>query len=295
MNFFIYSFSYDENSGGIIALHRLCHIINSNTEHKAYLVSNNWPFPFWKSLRYKIKNKSFLKVRNEWNTPIWNEKKFPKDAVVIYPEIINGNPLGIKKVVRWFLHNPGHFTNQIVYGSKEIYFQYHSGFNHYKPDNDSIISNNILNVGYYPIDIYTYTTDIVKDIETCYMYRKGKGKSKVHEENAICLDNASHDYISEIMKRSKTFISYDPYTAYSKFAVLSGCNSIIVPDSGVTIEEWLPLDKDRYGISYGFSLEQLEWAKNTKTLLLKAIEQKENVTVENVKICLNDIQQFFNK
>lgn len=295
MNIFIYSFSYDENSGGIIALHRLCHVINSETEHKAYLVSNNYPFSLWRRFRYKVKNKQLLKTNHGWNTPVWNKNDFPKDSVVIYPEIINGNPLGIKKVVRWFLHNPGHFTNQIEYGSEELYFQYHSGFNNYKPTNDSIISKNILNVGYYPIDIYTYNTDIIKDNETCYIYRKGKDKPKVHKDDAICLDGLSHNDTAQIMKRSKTFISYDPYTAYSRFAVLSGCHSIVVPDDGVSIEEWLPSEKDRYGVSYGFSNKQTEWAQNTKPLLFEALEQKDKITVDNIKLCLNDIDSFFNK
>ena len=52
-------------------------------------------------------------------------KKFPgkfdlSDLIVIYPEIVFGNPLGAKNVVRWFLHNPGFFSGKIYYGQNTL-------------------------------------------------------------------------------------------------------------------------------------------------------------------------------
>jgi hypothetical protein len=36
----------------------------------------------------------------------------------------------------------------------------------------------------------------------------------------------------------ETFISYDTYTAYSLFAVLCECESVVIPDEGVSEEAY---------------------------------------------------------
>lgn len=48
MNIYIYASSYDENSGGSVVLHRLCHIINKHSSHSAYLVKLD-PFHYGKN------------------------------------------------------------------------------------------------------------------------------------------------------------------------------------------------------------------------------------------------------
>lgn len=290
MNIFIYAYSYNENSGGIIALHRLCHLINEVTHYKAYLVPHR-KIGLRHDIRYIFKKPKF-EINSGWNTPVWKTRSFQENSVVVYPEIIKGNPLDFKNVVRWFLHNPGNFTGEIDYGDGELYYRYSSGFS-YDVAYQSKLSNLFLNVKYTPFDIYYEDTEVRRDIEICYLIRKGGEKAFVHPVDSVCIDNKSHNEIAEIFRRSKRFISYDSYTAYSHFAVLCGCESIVVPEEGISIEKWYPVVSDRYGLSYGFGQEQIDWAYMTRQNLVERLIAADAMSTESVKNCLDEIFHYF--
>lgn len=291
MNIFIYADPYDENVGGVIALHRLCHVINNTTQHKAYLVPFTWNHSFFKKLRYKLKNKNILKVKDGWNTPVWGKRSFPLNAVAIYPEVVEGNPLKIGNVVRWLLHQPGFHTGKILYGNNELYFKFNSAINDFEREHCKQ-SDNELKVIYYPIETYENRKKD-RDIECCYMIRKGGYKPQIHPSDAICLDGKSHNEIADIFNRSKQFISYDDYTAYSLFAVLSGCESIVVPAANVSLNDWYPNVSDRYGIAYGCSEEQRDWAEQTKSKVLEHIIAEHKRVEICVARCIGEMTDFF--
>lgn len=293
MKFIINAYPYNENSGGIIALHRLCHIINEHTEHQAFLFPISVKEKLSRLIRNFFKKRKF-KTNKKWNTPVLNSIQNINDYVVIYPEVISGNPLSAEKIIRWFLHNPGHFTGEINYGEGELYFKYTSGFDKYIPRNNSYISNKLLTVVYYPSDIYMKNKPIYKDIDVSYIVRKGKDIPFIHPNNSVCIDGLSHIETANILQRSKKFISYDLYTAYSRFAALAECESYVVPDEKLSLKEWLPNEVDRYGVAYGFSDAQLSWAKNTRNQLVAQVERQNMDAINSVEACLKDIEIYFN-
>lgn len=71
-------------------------------------------------------------------------------------------------------------------------------------------------------------------------------------------------------------------TYHAVQAALCGCISIVIPDPGVTKEEWIhnnPLQK--YGITYG--LDDIKWALNTRHLVRKNLTEKNQETIVLVK------------
>lgn len=294
---FIYAPSYDSNSGGSIVLHRLCHIINTTQEASAYIIPFGYPQKtIFKKVRATLKGtllkpKNYLTNKN-WNTPIWDKTTIPKDAVAIYPEIIDNNPLKVNYIVRWLLHQPGFHTNKINYGKNELYFKFNSAIKNFQNDG-SKLSKNELKVIYYPIDIYNIENLKIRDIECCHMIRKGSYKNFIHNENSILLDGKDHKEIADIFRRSKRFICYDDYTAYSIFSVLCGCESIVVPDKDIPITSWYPNESDRFGLAYGLDEEQLIWAKETQHLVLEHILDEHKKTEKRVLLCIQEIKDFF--
>ncbi|MGI2258570.1 hypothetical protein [Shewanella sp. GXUN23E] len=304
MKIYIYSRSYDENSGGIVVLHRLCHLINNIDGYSAYLVPNkvegvidpsikNFFNAIRKTIKYKFRGTKKFKTNPLWDTPVVDIDTIDNNSLVIYPEITIGNPLRAKNVVRWFLHQPGYFTKNICFGNNELYYKFNSAINDFEHSLSST-SKNELKVIYYPLDIYNCEGVTKRDIECCHLVRKGSNKKHIHPNESICIDGMSHKEIADIFRRSKRFISYDNYTAYSIFAVLCGCESVVVPEEGWSKIDWYPNEQDRYGIAFGFDKSELDWAKSTSSNVLKHIVSEHIKTNVSVKRCLDEMINHFN-
>ncbi len=281
MRYIIVAPPYDENSGGCIVLHKLCHLLNE-LGYEAYLT----PYLTDRFIGLK-KLKSIIDVFRElylyhvvkmkfnpkFNTNILKGDIFDTD-IVIYPETVFGNPLNAKNVVRWMLNKPGYFTNEVCYGQNELYFKFDHGliedFSYY----NSVLSKNILNVLHIPIEHYNQDNLSKLRSGCAYSVRKGKGKVlNQHPKEAICIDGLNHAEVSKIFKSVSRFISYDTYSAYSLFARLCGCEVIVIPDEGISKEDWYPDERLRYGLAYGF--EDIQWARNTRHLVQQFVDDQD--------------------
>lgn len=305
--FIIFSPSYSENNGGAITLHHLCDLINKiGYESYLYPGFDNYEINI---LNYKPVLLSFLKklirqpfrrfkTSKRFNTPILKQfpgKFNPDELVVIYPEIVFGNPLAAKNVVRWLLHDPGFFTGKIYYGPNEIYFKYTNQYGNFTYLNSHTSNTNLL--------IFTYLKNYYND-QNCssdrhgvaYCIRKGKLTSIPFDlEGATLIDGMKHAEISKVFKDSKYFISFDRNTAFSRFAALCGCISIVVPEEGVDEQVWQPDKEGRYGISYGFDDEKIKQALSTVGKLKRQVLKEENDSEIVVKNFIEEVQNFFFK
>ena len=200
IKFIIFTPSYNENSGGIIVLHYLCHLINmSNLNVEAYITPLYRNRTLEKSLiknlksyhgllKEHLKNKFKFKTNNNFNTPIFNNV-ISNDDIVVYPEITFGNPLHASKIIRWLLHKPGYHTKDIYYGLNEFYVKFSEGLVNNFDIEGSFLSENKLYTPYFPLDLYNLI-GISKNRRGCaYSIRKGKNKTQdQHPKDAICID-----------------------------------------------------------------------------------------------------------
>ncbi|WP_318469408.1 WavQ [Photobacterium leiognathi] len=291
--YIIFAPSYDDNSGGSIVLHWLCHLINkTELDCEAYIFPQFLTFdmtlnPLDLMKNYLIMLKGYtlgrmrFKKNEKFNTPFLPNKKIKDSDIVIYPESVSGNPLKAKNVVRWLLHKPAYHTGKINYNSNELYYKYSKGlvgdFNLF----GSKISDLILNTPYYNIDLY-FSNNFDTRCSTAYSVRKGIDKKlDKHPLDAICIDGLSHYEISAIFKKCKRFISYDLYSGYSLLAILAGCEVIIVPDDNLKKTDWIPEEELRYGLAYGFSMNEIEWANKTRHLRYEQMKEQSKKT-ENI-------------
>jgi len=301
--YILYAPAYDESSGGGIALHRLCHLINE-CGGEAYL------YPFVPSFElhlhnatqvgayakaiYESTNLANYRIHDTFRTPVLPPKEHfipGNDCIVIYPEITFGNPLRAKNVVRWLLHNPGHHTGVIYFGPGEIYYRYADHFLGDFAYPGSEMADLILRVQYSPLELYKEQANEPKRERrgTAYCMRKGKGRAMAHDVvDSILVDGKSHKEVSAIFKSVKQFISYDPQTHYSYLAAIAGCESVVVPAEGTTKEQWKPTLEDRYGLAYGF--DDLEFARATRHLALERQISLDRDSQQNAKDFMSDIE-----
>ena len=308
--YIIFAPPYLENDGGAIVLHKLCSIL-SDLDFDSYLYpyfptfeihKKNLIRPILSLIKYTIKN-LFLpfKMNTKFNTKIFkgNFNNITEHDIVIYAESVFGNPLNAKNVVRWLLHKPGFHTNKIYYGQGELLYKFGTGNDNYRYFG-SKLSDGYLKIIHCPLEYYNM--DNVSNLRsgTAYCIRKGKYKKIQHDlTNSTLIDGKknnfglSHKEVSKIFKNVKTFISYDTYTAYSQFAALCGCISVVVPDNNVSKNEWKHREVDRYGLAYGFSDEEITHSIETANLLKEQILFEEKQNIENVKKFVAEVEIFF--
>lgn len=264
--------SYNENSGGVLAMHKLCHLLNE-TGHHAFL--------------WKYDDDDSLTTNNCFNTPTIFKTDLD-EFIVIYMDIIAGNPLNASHVVRWFLQKPGFFTQEVRYGENELYFYFQKSFNDPKINPNS---DHQLYIAHIRDDIYK-ETNFGRRSGSCYIIRKGKGKKLVHDlTDSIPIDGLSHDEIAKIFNEKEYFYSYDLYTAYAFFAAMCGCIPVVIPDEHISVKEWFDDEYLRYGIAYGF--DDVEYAYQTKHKIYDTLQILEEKAKEDVRKFIQKSQRFF--
>lgn len=274
MKFIILASSYNENIGGIIASHKLCHHLNDvGYEAFLYPISRS-SYSFRRRIFADLTSKSrllrSLTGRGFRMNPALKTKllplsypSIPEDAVVIYGDTIAGNPLNAKNVVRWFLHKPGHHTGVIEHGSGELHIDFDEFLSEYDPQ-DNFLSPDPLHIVHYPVNIYNGIGATLDEGRSgiAYCVRKGSFVDGLFDrKDATCIDGLSHEECASVFKRVERFYSFDPYTAYSSFAALCGAISIVIPPENMTKSDWYEKDSSRLGIAFGES--DIAWARET--------------------------------
>lgn len=306
--FLIVSPKWDEKNGGVVVLHKLCDLLN-RMGRQAYLVPyidnqliqpGNSLSGVWKVLRSRLYRwyRKF-KTNPALDTPVFRGLPWQMDLsgyIVIYPELVLGNPLRAPNVVRWFLHKPGfHNQGNIVLGQGELYFFYNKAFGPFHITG-STTSEQELRIIHYPLEHYNLQGALSESERqgTAYCLRKGDKKPRIHHPaDAILIDPLSHAETAAVFKRVKRFISYDSITAYSFFATLCGCESVVIPDEGVSFEDWQSNPADAHGIAYGFSEEEIQRAKKTAHLCIERVNEMERQNQFNVQQALIQMDRFF--
>lgn len=269
--YLIYSRALKPEIGGDIALHALCQRLTELGED-ASIWSWNRSASLLPSNRKWFRNglgfiKNWLRYRH--GLRLFDVKaarrRDLRSAIVVYPEVIYGNPLKSDHVVRWFLHRPGFHTKQTGYGPGEQYFFYQDAFDDptINPEPENRLTVSWLNPLYRQ-------TNFGPRSGTCYLLRKGAGRARDLDPAAPVLDGLPHEEIAAIFNRCEYLVSYDLYSMYSVFASLCGCTPVIVPEEGVSRGAWFADPEDRVGLAYGW--EDVDHARATRNDLLHKLE-----------------------
>lgn len=214
------------------------------------------------------------------------------DTIVVYPEIIWGNPLAAKHVVRWFLganSYKGVYIGEKPYDDDDLFICYREIFNNYQ-----------LNPQCRQVQLQHFNSDLYKRWNygpregSCFIVRKGMNRSDLPSSvPGTVLDTLSDEEKVKIMNQCKYCYSFDTQTFYSTVAAICGCISIVVPEPGKKREDYLCEDEKGWGIAYGTSQEELDFAQSTINELEQYIESFNIHNRENVQKFLAYCQEHF--
>ena len=259
--------SFILRDGGTVVLHRLAHLLHESG-FDVSLVPTHFRGPL---NEYKC---GFSGV------PVVSPNDAAPKGVVIYPEIVGGNPLGCEFVVRWLLNRPGVIGGDVKFSEDEHFFIYST--NHYAAD-EEFLNYPLLAISWLRRDVF-YPMNSDRALNVVGWFHKGSKyhPAEVVPDNLFLLDNLSDMQRAVMLNLSKMLISYDPHSFMTLQAIMCGCMPIIVPKPGVTAEEYFSTAPIKSGVAYGF--EDLERAQETfpkAQLELEAYEQVRQKTYED--------------
>lgn len=253
MKFIVYAPPYRADSGGVIALHKLAHNLTILGE-EAYIYASE-------------KNPDYLGIQtqSEWMVG---------DSVVIYPEIVHGNPLNAKRVVRWLLNTPGALGGDGKFGEDDLIYKYVPIFKSPRKEKGILRAMDL--------HLDKYFDKGLPRLGQCYTVRKGKDLG-LHEPNAIYFDHTlPEEKLIELFNTTETFICYDELSFLLHQAALCGCDSVAIPTiENATEEEYRKGTDYKYGVAYG--LEDIGWARSTKRLVKDFLIKEEKESIEGTK------------
>lgn len=214
------------------------------------------------------------------------------DTIVVYPEIVFGNPLAAKHVVRWFL-NVNRFKAQYVglqpYGEDDLFLGFLNVFNDYQLNP----SGRKVTLSYFNHDVYK-RWNYGERKGCCFLIRKGVNRPDLPASvPGIIIDDLSEKEKVEVMNKCEYFYSFDTQTAYSIVAAVCGCVSIVIPEAGKSREDYTEGEAKGWGIAYGTSPEELDFARNTQKELHALIESFDVDNQKNVQKFLTYCRDYF--
>ena len=147
-----------------------------------------------------------------------------EDDIVVYPEIVPGNPLKARRVVRYILNEPGKLGGDREYDKNEILVAYDGTLAKY--------SNGIV-----------LTTPILEEFFSNRGYERtidclwvGKGENTNHPITRNCIEityqwPAKRRELAELLNRARTLYSYDDHTSLLTEAVVCGCEVKLIKNN----------------------------------------------------------------
>lgn len=213
-----------------------------------------------------------------------------EDNVVVYPEYCYGNPLGAKNVVRWLLYHNRYKNDANAYSSTDCFICYRRFFNDYELNPDE----RTVHIGFFDNQLYRQYNYGNREGK-CYILRKGKRRNDVPTsfDGPVFDDNMSQKELVAVFNKYKYCYSYDTQTFYSSIAAVCGCISIVVLEEGKTAEDYLgDNEREHFGIAYGDSPEQIQYAIDTRPQLLESLDYSKR-NEENAKTFIDYVNKRF--
>jgi hypothetical protein len=235
MNFIVAARVFNPKSQGCILLHKLAHTLNK-IGHRATVIFFNGHGSDTQWFFSNDKNH----FCNEYSYHFINDSQifenFKKNAIIIYPEIITGNPLGGKNIVRYMLNREGLIKEGVkINPSKKDFILTHSLNYHNNPDfhlfnydGDSSFNSVGANVFYE------------REFDVTYL---GKGPKYGHcfiVPGSIEITRewpSSKQELANMLRSTRYFYTWDCQTATGVDAILCGAFPIYMSYAPITKNE----------------------------------------------------------
>ena len=211
------------------------------------------------------------------------------DTIVVYPEIVHGNPLHAKHVVRWLLYYPPFSKEDAWYSPTDLFFSYREQFNDLRLNP----TGRILKIFHFDKELYK-RTNYGNRSGVCYFIRKGETRSDLpmHFDGPI-LDHLKEPEKVRILNKCERCYIYDTQTFYASIAALCGCLPIVVVEPGKSRQDYIKPDDYVPGVAYGETEEEVRFAMRTQDEVRQEIQKLLDENEKNIKEFVSTCKAYF--
>ncbi|MDP9521003.1 hypothetical protein [Pseudomonas putida] len=257
--YYIYAPDYRRSSAGIRVMHMLCDALQRSGQ-EAYITTH-------------ILNPDLV------TPPLSDEivalhRSQGLEPVVVYPEIVDGNPLNGSTVVRYLLNQPGFIEGRGAYGEEDILFSYTKAL--LQP---GMAEDHVLYLPGPDLSVFCPPKDPAKRVagKVCY-YQGRRGQALIDPAflppDAVEITSRypdSWEALADLFQQCEFFYCGEA-SALAGEAALCGCVGVIQPS------EWTPLkialhENKSHGVAWGSDPEEIERARQTLPLLRESLLQ----------------------
>lgn len=212
-----------------------------------------------------------------------------KNTIVVYTELVFGNPLRAQNVVRWLLFHYPYPNNPCAYKQNDLFICFREIFNNdnLNPQKKKIIIN------YFDHNLYKQT-NFRPRFGSCYIVRKGKNRSDLPQNfNGPIIDDMTEEEKVKTFNNYEYCYSYDTQTFYSSIASICGCKSIVIMEPGKSKTDYRGEDDgESLGVAFNETPEEIRRAENSREKLIKSLDfSKQNE--ENTRKFIDYLEEHF--
>jgi hypothetical protein len=252
--FYIVTPNYTHTSGGVKAMHLLCHWLNRIGE-RAYILAYGG---------------SDTVVNPDWLTPLLQPPMVEAHdrqgltPIAVYPEVVAGNPINARCVARYVLNYPGLLGGDKVYAPDELVFGYTRALADSVSATTPVLHMPLVDRSiFYPgkprlrrgAAFYAYK---YKDIHGQKLFGLPKGAIEITKGRP---DSQTPHHIADILRSVETFYAFED-TALSIEAILCGCPAVLMPNPYLKRSNGA-LEYGDDGFAFGDAPEEIERARDT--------------------------------
>lgn len=242
--YYIVAPPYETKSAGVKALHILCHALNLSG-YRAYIVPMG---------------KAGISDNYNYITPIALENYDPEKIIAVYPEVLHGNPLNAKHVVRYLLYYIGGYSGPKQYAETDQLWAFATSI----AKHANISLDKVLTIPLVDSSIFKPSGSIRSG--SCFYANKYRfvynGKLlDVTKDSTEITQEMSREQIIELLQKSEFLYSYEDTTLILE-SVLCGCPVIVLPTQH--LKQCCGIDDlGRSGIAWGTDPIEIKHAKQT--------------------------------
>lgn len=255
--YYILAPDYRRNSAGIRVLHMLCDAL-IRSGYEAYISA-------------AVGNPRLMTPRLTNDvTALHKAQKI--EPIIIYPEVVDGNPMGGNVVVRYLLNQPGFLRAVSPYDENDILFSYTRELLQPGMAQDRVLYMPAVN-----ISIFCPPTDPAQRIPGKICYYQGRQGTALIDPALLGPDSieitpgspGSWEELAAVFQQCEFFYCSEP-SGLAAEAALCGCVAVVIPSQYAP----RPLsnhENNSYGVAWGNTPQAIETARQTLPLLRQSL------------------------